>query len=70
MADGAKVVAEHGEKWIHPEYMKGAELILGAEFTTTAIIRTVDKYLDFLSGGGGHLVESHFFACLNLSVVM
>lgn len=53
MADGAKVVAEHGEKWIHPEYMKGAELILGAEFTTTAIIRTVDKYLDFLSGAGG-----------------
>lgn len=68
MADGAKVVAEHGEKWIHPEYMQGAELILGAEFTTTVVIRTVDKSLDFLSGE--HLVESHLFACLNLSVAM
>lgn len=62
MADGAKVVAEHGEKWIYPEYMKGAELFLGAEFVTIVVVRTVDKYLDFLSGG--------HFACLNLSMVM
>lgn len=50
------------------EYTKEAELFFSAEFMTIVVIRTVDKYLAFLFGR--HMVESHFFAHLNLCVAI